>query len=133
MGGGAGNARPPGGSRDRLVSGRGRREETVSIVVAVEKDFVLLDGAADAGAEFVLVLDRRSGGEKASGVEVGIAEVFENAAMELVGSRLEDVIRHALPFVHSLGAGGLHLKLVHGLHRNPERQITGITLRPDRK
>ena len=47
-----------------------------------------------------------------------------------VGSGLQDVIRYALPFVHGLGAGRLHLKLLHSLHGNAERQVAGIALRP---
>ncbi len=80
-------------------------------------------GPPRRAAEFVLVLNRRGRRKEAAGIEIGIAEVFENAAMELIGSRLENVILNALPFVHSFGAGCLNLELVHRLHRNPNARL----------
>src|ERR1035437_8535893 len=116
-------------ARYALVADRRRgRNQTVSIVVAEDKQFVLPDGAADAGPEFVLMIGRQDRREEAPGVEIGVPEVFVNASVELVAARLQNVIRHALPFVHGLGAGRLHLKLLHGLHRNPECQIARVAL-----
>jgi len=68
--------------------------------------------------------------EEAAGIEIGVAEVFEHSAMELVGSRLEDVILNALPFVHGLGAGRFHLELLDGLDGYAEGQIARIGLGP---
>jgi hypothetical protein len=68
--------------------------------------------------------------KEAAGVEIGIAEVFVSPAVKLVGTRLEHVIGYPLPLVIGLGAGGLYLKLVHGLHRNSERQVARIALGP---
>ena len=48
--------------------------------------------------------------------------------MELVGPGLENVIGHALAFVHGFGAVSFHLKLIYRFHRNAERQITGVAL-----
>ena len=68
--------------------------------------------------------------EEAPRVEIRVPEVFVNASVELVAARLQHVVLHPLTFVHGLGAGCLHLKLLHGLHRNPERQIACVALRP---
>ena len=68
--------------------------------------------------------------EEVPGIQVGIPEVLEDAAMERVGSGLQNVVRHALAFVHGLGAGRLHLELFDSLHGNAERQVAGIALRP---
>src|SRR5260370_42570451 len=84
-------ARPLGSRRNRLKRGRGRRVIAVSIVVAEEEHLVLLDGAADGGAEFVLMFDRRGRREEASCIENRIAEVLGNASAKRIPARFQNV------------------------------------------
>jgi len=98
-------------------------------VVPKEENLVLLDGAADEPAEFVLVIDGFGLGEEASRVQGRVAEVLERRAMERVGSRFQNVVLDALPLVLGLGAVGLDLELVHRIHRDGKRQISGVALR----
>src|SRR5260370_40496790 len=79
-------ARPLGSRRNRLKRGRGRRVIAVSIVVAEQEHLVLLDGAADGGAEFVLMFDRRGWREEGSCLANRIAVGVGNASVELVAA-----------------------------------------------
>ncbi|MFM2125179.1 MAG: hypothetical protein RL328_1630, partial [Acidobacteriota bacterium] len=62
-----------------------------AFIVGKEEGFVGLDGAADGGAELVLF----EGGdfraiEGSAGIEGGVAEVFEESAVDAVGAGLGD-------------------------------------------
>src|SRR5215472_6587742 len=85
-------ARSLGQRRNGLKNGSRARTVSVTVVVAKEEDLVLLDGAAQQTTEFVLVIGGPGRREEASCVQARIAEVFENPAMEAVGSLFQNEI-----------------------------------------
>ena len=111
-----------------LQGGNGGRNVTVAVIVGEEEDFVPADRSARAAAELVLVLDGGSGREEAARVEIGVAQVFVDRAVELIPAGLQHEVADALAFIHGLRAVGFHLELLHGLDRDAEREVARIAL-----
>src|SRR5262249_15042804 len=79
-------------------SGRGETTLAKALVGEQKKQFVSADGPADIAAELIPLeagqCDAALIGEKIVGVQDGVPQEFEGAAMELVAARLVDQVEH---------------------------------------
>ncbi len=100
----------------------------VSVVGDEEEHPVPADRAAERTAVLVLVVFGLDAREVRLGVERLVAEELEPRSAEGVRSRLDDVVRRALPVEGHRGAAGLHLELVDRFDRDAERQVPALAL-----
>ena len=104
------------------------RSVTIAVVCAKEKGAILQDRAAHARAEFILMLRRADLVEESASIENRVAEVFERGAVELIRSRLQNVVLGTLTVEFDGLAAGLDLELVHGFDGNSEAHVPAFAL-----
>ncbi len=89
------------------------------LVIGEDEGFVFHDGAAERGSELIAAeAGHRLPVEKVSGVQIAIAEKFEQRSMQSVGSRLRGdghLGAGALAVFGAVGSGG-DVKFAHRVH-----------------
>ena len=110
--------------RNGDLSGIDSLRQSGALIIGEEENLVLSDRAADGASELVLV-KRAAGGRKVvAGIEIRVAQEFEDIAVECVGPRLRD---HA-----DLAAAELAVFRVEVAGENPELG-DGIQVGNDRR
>ena len=92
-----------------------------------EKGAVFLDRASECSAELILILLRRDWVEVSFCVQNGVAEIFVNIAVELVGARLCDDVDDGAGVATVFGIEGIgdDAKLLDGVGRGLDgRRLT---------
>ena len=113
-----------------------------AVVVSVIKDLVLPgaewnERTAEVNSVLIAVLnrlyrnsnDRINGLSKpAPGIQGRVPEELVHRTVILVAALLDGVVHHSLAFVHSRVTAGLHLELVHRIHRDCGPHITWVAI-----
>ena len=100
------------------------------LVARKNKQLVLFDGSSDQASELVAPQRILRGGEEIARVEVSVADEFEQAAMELVGSRLGHDIddRAGMQPVARGNAVGLHAEFLQGVGEGKRQVHIGMRI-----
>ncbi len=82
--------------RNRDLPGIDSLGQSGALIIGEEENLVLADRAADRSSKLVLV-ERAAGGRKiVAGIEIRIAQEFEDIAVEGIGPGLRDHVRSGL-------------------------------------